>query len=98
MRLTLDIDNKSRRYLEGKVNLVRRLFPNKKLRVDYSPRKGFHLFVYGLNLNWERVLAYRKLLGDDPRRIAIDKVRWARGCNCQVMFSSKGNEQSRRLI
>lgn len=72
MRVTVDIDNDSVSKmlfcLVKGIILCRRL-PYKIRKTE----KGWHLIWKGLNIDEEKSMEYRRILGDDPNRIKLDK-------------------------
>lgn len=91
MRLTLDIDNASKRHFQGILKFITYMFPHKNVCLNRSALgKGFHIKVYGLDYSFKGLIPFRKLF-DDPKRLAIDLERWDKGICSQVMFTKKGN-------
>jgi hypothetical protein len=62
-------------------------FPTKNVLVEYrkSSQKGYHVRAYGLNNNY----FIRWILGDDPKRIRVDKDRERREVPINVLFTQK---------
>ena len=83
MRVTIDVDHQFNfLQIQKGIEMFGR-FP--EIRKSPSGR-GYHLIWRNLQISWEESMKYRRLLGDDPRRIMIDKV--SRGAT-QVLFSKK---------
>lgn len=94
MRLTLDIDNKSKRNLEQKIAVLYRLFGLRVWFRKSASGKGYHLAVYGVpsefyDHNFKLLCRIRANLGDDKRRVAWDRDRYDKGIPTQVLFDKK---------
>lgn len=95
MRLTLDIDNKSKRNISGKIAFLVRLCKGKTIWFRLSAsKKGYHIIVMGIEkaglpIDFKELLKIRRILGDDPVRCAYDAERHDKGIPTQVLFSQK---------
>lgn len=86
MRVSIDIDNKNPLKLGSTIIkgiFLCRRFP-KKIRIT---RRGFHIVWRGLNIDEKTMYRYRRLLGDDPVRIDLDRSSSKR--LKQVLFKEK---------
>jgi hypothetical protein len=85
MRISIDVDGGKLRYwwslLKGRLLIGRT--PDR----IYKTRKGYHLIWEGLPISAEQSMRYRKLIGDDDRRIHLDSVSNKR--LKQVLFCQK---------
>lgn len=91
-------DNGSKRQAYGKFRFLARAFPNKPLEIwRSSSGKGFHLILRGLDWEFGSLLKARLMLGDDPRRVAIDIKRKKAGMATGVMFHKKAWKTSKLL-
>lgn len=88
MRVTIDLDsNKISKYirtLNKGIALIGK--PPEMIRISSSGR-GYHFIWRGLNITQERAYLYRKIIGDDPNRIKLDKSSNKRAK--QVLFTKK---------
>jgi len=106
MRLTLDLDGMkkhwrrgfSNRKLNGKIRLVKLLFPDKGVEARVSSGgKGFHIIVHDAGDDFYELLRMRKWLGDDIRRVMMDEARFKKNMQTQVLFWKKG-ERTAKVI
>lgn len=99
MRLTLDIDGLKRNQLLYSIIKINQLFYHGIIDEIYmsSSKKGYHIIIYGLKITFEDCINFRKMLGDDRRRIYIDKIRDRQGHSTQVLFDYKGRKKSKKL-
>jgi len=95
MRVTIDIDRKSRRRLR---KVYRRLIKltGKAPKVYLSAfRKGYHLIVSDINISYKESLKMRLKCGDDVKRLYFDmeadgkprQILWSRK---EILFSRSG--------
>ena len=88
MRVTIDLDSKSvLRYLWTlfKGIILTRKLP--EMIKESSGGRGYHFIWADLNITQERAYLYRRLIGDDVNRIALDKSSPKRVK--QVLFNKK---------
>ncbi|MEM2919009.1 MAG: hypothetical protein QXY62_05890 [Candidatus Altiarchaeota archaeon] len=86
MRVTLDLDSKSRIKL-WYVCLKGRFLIGKPPDEIYKTRKGYHIIWSGLPITFEKSIELRKKLGDDKNRIRLDLCGKKRLKN--VLFDEK---------
>ena len=94
MRLTIDIDNRSRKWIiQKKLRLIKKMFPSHKIEYeDSASKKGGHIIVHSAAKNWDDIIAMRLILGDDIRRIEKDASRMKKGIACSILFDKKNNQ------
>ena len=85
MRVTIDIDSKSKKCLYWCV--FRGLLYFRKMPDIRKTMRGFHVIWRGLKINEKESYEYRKRLGDDWKRIELDKASPKR--LKQVLFTEK---------
>ena len=91
-RITADIDNKNPFFLLEKIYIaLTKIKKIKFIEIKPSFSKGYHLLVYTTSkYPKNKIYKLRKLIGDDKKRIWIDKnIR--KGFGEQTLFSSKIN-------
>jgi len=94
MRVTVDIDTKNPLVLLTAILkgiILCRSFPEIE-----SSRRGFHLIWYGLNIDEETMLRYRRIIGDDENRIRLDSISDKR--IKQVLFTEKKVINVKKLL
>lgn len=97
-RITLDWDRICRGKLCRRMKLVNKIFWDKRVVVRVSSGgKGYHVIVYGVDLNFMDVISLRHFLGDDLRRLMIDEYRKKKNCQTQVLFSEKRGRRARTI-
>ncbi len=94
MRLTLDIDDTSKDRVENITFNLKQMFPNSRGEL-YETKHGFHIIVYGTGLPFAKVIKLREKLGDDKRRILLDKELVKKPLN--VLFSMKDGYQRKKI-
>lgn len=94
MRLGLDWDNMTKTKFKRKFGLIKIMFPNYRVQKERSAGgKGFHVIVYGLPKDFEEHFNIREWLGDDERRLRMDKLRHRDGVAINVLYThKKGND------
>tara|TARA_Y100001963_G_scaffold67445_1_gene94002 strand:+ start:216 stop:545 length:330 start_codon:yes stop_codon:yes gene_type:complete len=99
MRLSLDLDNKPYLIAENRARWIAYWF-NTECKI-YQTKNGYHvesdLIDTRYKITPERQLLIREHLGDDPRRIQLDKERIKKGWEWDVLFHSK-NGTERQFI
>lgn len=89
LRITVDIDNKAN--LEYSLKQGYKLLKRRPDVIRESPNKrGYHLIWYNVNCSEEEMFKFRKLIGDDPVRIKLDKK--VKLNFKQVLFTKKKKE------
>jgi len=101
-RVTIDIDSYVRsprtRVLRAYHGLQQAGADDVEVAVS-SSGGGFHLVGYFAEpLATETKLRIRENLGDDPKRIHMDRQRAARGLPTQTMWSEKGGNEGQRQV
>jgi hypothetical protein len=86
MRITIDVDHKSRIALWW-VCFKGRILLGKSADNIYKTRKGWHVIWHSLPMTEQASITYRKILGDDKNRIRLDHFSNKR--LHQVLFSEK---------
>lgn len=86
MRITVDIDNKSKLSLWW-VLFKGRILLGKTADNIHKTRKGWHVIWHSLPMTEEASFTYRKILGDDKNRIRLDHFSNKR--LHQVLFTTK---------
>lgn len=71
MRVTIDLDYDDPEYAKGLLERLRQMFGNAYIR---KTRRGYHLKSY-TSLGLDEALEVRKMLGDDPVRVRLDRMR-----------------------
>ena len=90
MRLTLDYDYINEKRLEKKINLLRVLFPGRRIYKRTSASgNGYHVKVHGVCKSMRENLHLRYWLGDDYKRICMDAERVQIGFCSNVLFTKK---------
>ena len=90
MRLTVDWDNMTLTKFMRKIGLVRVMFPNRRIESERSAGgKGFHVIVYGLPKDFQEHFNLREWLGDDEKRLHMDKLRYRDGVAINVLYTHK---------
>jgi hypothetical protein len=84
--VTCDLDSPNRPKLWFSL-LKGRLLTGKKADKIYRTRRGFHITWSGLQISEEQSLRYRKLIGDDPKRILLDSM--CKKKPKQILFDKK---------
>jgi hypothetical protein len=84
MRVTCDIDSNSK--LELLFSIFKGLLVCRRFPEIEKSQRGYHLIFSGLNISFEKSLAYRKFIGDDHSRLKFDMNPKRVG---QVLFNSK---------
>lgn len=85
MRVTVDIDSKNPIVLA--IAIIKGIILCRNFPQIEKSRRGFHLIWYGLNIDENKMLLYRKLIGDDENRIRLDSLSDKR--IKQVLFTEK---------
>lgn len=86
MRVSIDIDDKNP--LKLMFTLIKGIFICKRLPKKIRiTRRGFHIVWRGLNIDENTMYRYRRLIGDDPVRIDLDRCSSKR--LKQVLFKEK---------
>ena len=77
IRITSDIDSKNKLELSWYIYQALKHIKNIKLiNITSSNSKGYHLIVWtNHNYSKKRIYELRKLIGDDIRRIKLDKIK-----------------------
>lgn len=93
MRITLDLDHTNEDTIRGKAVLLKRAFPQSKVRYRISSSgEGGHVEVLDAPVGEEEMYMIRRLFGDHDLRIAIDLSRYKLGkykLPMQVLFDFK---------
>lgn len=75
-RITIDIDDKDLSLPLLKIFLSLEKVNIKKLIIRESSNKGYHIIIFASNpLSHKEIFRLRKFIGDDKKRIRIDKKR-----------------------
>jgi len=90
MRITVDMDFPTEVEVLRAYNYLKTL-GTPKARIS-SSGKGIHLKVHGYEPDSDKVERIRRLLGDDNKRVDIDRERKHKPK--QVMFSSKHGDEA----
>jgi len=88
MRVTIDIDNKSKGDLYKAIIRGYRYLRRKKPDFIRETGRGYHLIWRGLSITEREMLKFRLLIGDDPNRVRLDSLSPHR--IKQVLFYKKG--------
>ena len=88
--ITIDLDKKAFPNLlefakDNAINQLRIMFRGKKIMFRKSSNDGYHIKVLDVPNDY----TIRKLLGDDPQRIELDKIREPEGLPINVLFNYK---------
>lgn len=99
--ITLDIDGKTREEATVKMLIacinLKYAFPNRDVIVHLT-RRGYHIIVYGDDGDLENERELRRIFGDDPFRIEIDKSKQERGSyNFNVLWTQKKGFQTKEI-
>lgn len=87
--ITLDYDDVGEARFMRRVALFARVFQRVEYRRSASGR-GYHVRIFdGRRHSFEAVLAMRRVLGDDPARVILDRVRHKAGVLDSVLFTEK---------
>lgn len=98
--ITIDIDGENR--FDATVNMIisfidfKSIYPRREIIIHLTKR-GYHLIVYGDDGDLETERNLRKIFGDDPARVNIDKMKQEKGLyNFNVLWTIKKRIQSKR--
>lgn len=96
MRLTLDFDNRKRKWVVNKkLALIRKLFPHNRIELEQSAfKKGYHIIVFNACQSFEELMHLRMLLGDDERRFYYDSKHYHNKTPHSIMFNKKGHNNT----
>lgn len=90
--ITIDLDRKAfendfsfRSCFQYVIEKLQFMFPDKKIMYRTSSNGGYHIKVMGIPNDY----ALRELLGDDPQRLELDKIREPEGLPINVLFDQK---------
>ena len=76
---------------------LRHVFPRRDVFVHIT-RRGYHLICYGYDGDLERERGLRRVFGDDPFRIDIDRIKQEKGSfNFNVMWTQKGEFRTKEI-
>lgn len=90
IRITADIDSKNINILLKDIrNALKKVKKIRLIEIRPSNSKGYHMIIWTkYRYNSRNIYSIRKAIGDDPKRIAMDKLR---KIGKQTLFYKKTN-------
>jgi len=97
MRLTLDWDSIKEDEFKSRINNLKAIFPNNRIVARKSSNGNYHVIIYGTNFDFPLSIKFRRIYGDDSRRIELDIENHKRGIPTNVLFSQKNNKSAKTI-
>jgi len=100
MRLTLDWDNISKKEMVKRLELVKNFFPFNDIEVYLSASgKGFHVIVYNASNDFDEILFFRRIFGDDLKRVKYDEIKHkiSKLVPTQILFDKKKGKYAKLI-
>ena len=97
MRLTLDWDNIDEKEFKSRIDNLRVIFPDNKIIARISANGNHHVVIYDTKFEFPLAIKFRRIYGDDPKRIACDEENHKRGIPSNVLFSQKDGKKAKNI-